>query len=208
MRLSAISLCLAVALPVVLSAQEVDSLYSSHDWARDCERVGRAAPPDEAAMGARIVCPGPDGMQVMLADSDLRISMDYGRAARFGPWESFATFSDVSTTIEWRRQRLGGEMTPFATIHRWFVGPGDTARELLVISTVANAPAQESCMVGFIDTTDTADANALARDVADRYARGFVCANAQARGFGYVGVDTPVPRRASPPSNTNTGDRP
>jgi hypothetical protein len=197
-RLSAISLCLAVALPVVLSAQEVDSLYSSHDWARDCERVGQPAPPDEAAMGARIVCPGPDGMRVMLADSDLRISMDYGRAARFGPWESFAAFSDVTTTIEWRRRMIEGRMRPFATIHRWTVGPNEAARELLVVSTVAHNAGEESCMVGLVDATATDGANAVARELADRRAAQFTCGTDRPRAYGRVTFDTPLPGRVVP----------
>jgi hypothetical protein len=199
---------LALALPAGVQAQQMDSVYTSYDWAEDCRTLDQDVPPDAAGMGFRMICPGPDGMHVMLTDGDARISMDYASTPDFGPWESFATFSTVHDTIEWRRQPLNGDMTPFATIHRWFVGPSNDDRAVLIVSTVANAPSEESCMVGFIDAAATPDANALARDVADRYARGFVCANAQARGFGYVGVDTPVPRRASPSSNTNTGDRP
>lgn len=198
MRLSVISMCLAILLPGALSAQEVDSLYSSHDWARDCERVGPSAPPDEAAMGARIVCPGPDGMRVMLADSDLRISMDYGRAARFGPWESFAAFSDVSTTIEWRRRMIDGRMRPFATIHRWTVGPDEAARELLVVSTVARALGEESCIVGLVDAAATDGANAVARELADRKAGRFTCGADRPRAYGRVTFDTPLPGRVAP----------
>lgn len=197
---------LALMLPSAAQAQALDSVYTSYDWAADCQTLHQDVPPDAAGMGFRMVCPGPDGMHLMLTDGDARISMDYGSTPAFGPWESFASFSSVHETVEWRRQRLGGEMTPFATIHRWFVGPSNTARELLVISTVANSPSEESCMVGFIDTTDTPKANALARAVADRYAPGFVCGNARVRGFGYVGLETPVPHRAAPYPNTSTGD--
>ena len=199
---------LALALPAAVQAQALDSVYTSYDWAEDCQTLDQVVPPDEAGMGFRVVCPGPDGMHLMLADGDARISMDYGSTREFGPWESFESFSSVHDTVEWRRQRLNGEMTPFATIHRWFVGPSDAAREILVISSVARAPMEESCMVGFIDTTNTTGANALARDVAERYAPGFVCGNARARGFGYVGVETPIPRRVPSYPDTATGDQP
>ena len=53
-------------------------------------------------------------------------------------------------------------------------------------------------MVGYIDTTRTPEANRLARAVADRYARGFVCGNARPRAFGYVSLETPVPHRVAP----------
>ncbi|WP_372922045.1 hypothetical protein [Roseovarius sp.] len=199
---------LALVFPVAGHAQTLDSVYTSYDWAKDCRTLEQDVPPDEAGMGFQMICPGPDGMYLMLTDGDARISMDYGTTQDFGPWESFSTFSSVSDTVKWRRQALKGEMTPFATIHRWFVGPSNTPRELLIISTVATSPGTESCMVGFIDTTNTPDANALARDVADRYAPGFVCGNARARGFGYVGLDTPVPRRVSPRPKKSTGEKP
>ena len=197
---------LALALPAAVQAQTLDTVYTEHDWAEDCRTLDQDAPPESAGMGFRMICPGPDRMHLMLTDGDARVSMDYGSTPAFGPWESFASFNSVHDTVEWRRQPLNGEITPFATIHRWFVGPSNTTREFLIISTVANAPSEESCMVGFIDTTNTPDANALARAVADRYAPGFICGNARARGFGYVGLDTPMPRRETPHSHTQTGD--
>lgn len=199
---------LALALPAAVPAQTLDSVYTSYEWESDCRMPDQDAPPDEAGMGFQLVCPGPDGMNLMLADGDARVSMDYGSTPDFGPWESFASFNSVHDTVEWRRQPLNGEMTPFATIHRWFVGPSNTTREFLIISTVAQSPSKESCMVGFIDTTNTPDANELARDVADRYAPGFVCGNARVRGFGYVALETPIPRRGPPNSYTATGDQP
>lgn len=197
---------IALAFPAAAQAQDLDSVYTSYDWENDCTTLEQDRPPDEAGMGFQMICPGPDGMYLMLTDGDARISMDYGSTQDFGPWESFSSFSTVHDTVEWRRQPLNGDMQPFATIHRWIVGPSHNNRALLIISTVATSPGTESCMVGFIDTTDTPNANALARAVADRYAPGFVCGNARARGFGYVGLETPVPHRAAPYPNTATGD--
>jgi hypothetical protein len=187
-----------VGLAPPAAAQAVDSIYSTHDWAGDCEQIGQPADAAEAAMGANLICPGPDGMQVMLADGDARMSMDYGRQTDFGPWESFRAFNEVHDTVEWRRQRLEDRMVPFATIHRWTVWHGAEERQMLVISTVANGPVQESCMVGYIDAAATPDANQLARSIADRLAPGFVCGNARARGFGYIDLYTPVPHRVAP----------
>ncbi|WP_297774552.1 hypothetical protein [uncultured Roseovarius sp.] len=199
---------LALALPAAAHAQDMDSVYTSYDWENDCRTLETDRPADEAGMGFRLICPGPNGLHLMLTDGDARISMDYGSTPAFGPWESFSPFNTVHDTVEWRRQPMQGEMRPFATIHRWSVGPSHDYREMLVVSTVAHASGTESCMVGFIDITDTPDANALARAVADRYAPGFVCGNARARGFGYVGLDTPVPRRATPHPVKQTGDEP
>ena len=198
---------LALALPAVAHAQDIDSVYTSYDWDADCRTLEKDLPLEEAAMGFQLVCPGPQGFYLMLMEGDARISMDYGRTQVFGPRESFTPFNTVHDTVEWRRQRLKGEMQPFATIHHWDVGPSFDDREMLVISTVATTPDAESCMVGVIDTTDTPDANALARAVADRYAPGFVCGNAHARAFGFVRIDTPLPRRVPPHSNATTGDQ-
>lgn len=199
--LRAIAICalaaLALAAPRAASAAEVDSVYRTYDWQNDCQLVddGGDEPP---GMGAKLICPGPGGLYLMLADSDARISLDYGAAPVFGPWESFASFSTVHDTVEWRRQRINGRMQVFATIHRWIVGPDPSKREILVISTVAQDANTESCIVAYIDTTDTPNANRLARRVADRHAPGFVCGNARPRAFGYVGLDTPVPHRVTP----------
>lgn len=189
--------CLGLLLPTAPGAETVDSTYTTYDWQHDCEVIDDGRD-DAPHMGAKLICPGPDGLWLMLADSDARVSLDYGSARVFGPWESFASFNMVHETVEWRRQRLNGRMQPFATIHRWNVRRDDTEREILVISTVAENADTESCMVAYIDTTNTPRANRLARQVADRYARGFVCGNARPRAFGYVAPETPVPQRVTP----------
>ena len=197
-----------LAIPGAAAAQQIDSVYTTYDWDTDCRTLEDNLPADEAAMSFRMVCPGPDGFYLMLSEGDARISMDYATTQRFGPWESFTPFNTVHDTVEWRRQRLNEKMQAFATIHRWDVGPSDDDREILVISTVATAPDAESCMVGVIDTATTPDANELARAVADRFAPGFVCGNAQLRAFGYVGLETPLPRRVPPHHETAKGDHP
>jgi len=187
--------CAGLALAAPAAAQGTDSIYTTHDWQTDCRAVGTGQTADAPGMGGRIVCPGPDGLVLMLTDSDARVSLDYASAPRFGPWESFRGFSMVHDTVEWRRRPEAGRRVPFATIHRWFVGPDPDPREMLVISTVATAPGAESCMVGYVDATRTPDANALARQVADARAQGFDCGASPARAYGRVGLDTPRPSR-------------
>mgnify|MGYP000249806876 CR=1 FL=1 len=89
---------LALVLPVQAGAQEVRSLYTTHDWQTDCTAPDTDRPADEAGMGGRLVCPGPAGLSLMLAEGDARVSMDYGSTPEFGPWESFASFSFVHGT--------------------------------------------------------------------------------------------------------------
>lgn len=118
-------------------------------------------PANVATMEAQLVCPGPDGIRVMPSASDARIFMGYGRATRFGSWESFARFNDGHDTVEWRRRRLEGRMRPCATIHRWTIFAGERERKILIVSTVADA-APESCIVAVIDAHRIAGGNALA----------------------------------------------
>jgi hypothetical protein len=189
---------LALALPAAVQAQQMDSVYTSYDWAEDCRTLDQDVPPDAASMGFQLICAGPDEMHVMLTDGDARISMDYGSTPDFGPWESFASFSSVHDTVEWRRHETGGAPRIVATIHRWFVGPDPDPREILIVSTVARGAAEESCMVGVVDAGRTAGANAVARKVADARAPGFRCGQDRVRAYGDVGLDTPLPRRAAP----------
>jgi hypothetical protein len=189
---------LALVLPVQAGAQEVRSLYTTHDWQTDCTAPDTDRPADEAGMGGRLVCPGPAGLSLMLAEGDARVSMDYGSTRRFGPWESFTSFNSVHETVEWRQHGTGGAARIGATIQRWFVGPDPDPREILVISSVARGAGDESCMVGIVDASPTAGANALARAVADARADGFRCGEDRVRAYGDVGLDTPLPRRAAP----------
>lgn len=173
----------------------VDSIYTNYDWQVDCTVID-ASPPEGPGAYAQLLCPGPGGLHLMLSDDDGRISLDYTKQPQFGPWESFQTFNDVATTVEWRGQHLDGDMVPFATIHRWFVGAGDLQRQFLVVSTVAYDPGAESCMVGYIDATNTPDANKLARRVADQVTADFRCGEDRPRGYGWVDPTTPMPIRA------------
>lgn len=178
-----------------------DSVYSPLEW--DACTVVDAPAEGEPGAWAHLRCPGIEGYDVIVRDDDQRMTLDYTANGAAGPWESFPAFNHVHDVVEWRRQQWpDGRRTPFATIHRWFVGPsggpsGQT-RQMLVVQTVARRPGQESCMVGVIDATATPDANTLARQVADRHARGFVCGNAEATAFGTVTPDTPRPHRVSP----------
>lgn len=173
----------------------VDSIYSEYNWEMDCTVID-ASPPEGPGAYAQLLCPGPGDLHLMLSDDDGRISLDYAKQPQFGPWESFQTFNDVARKLEWRRQGLDGKMVPFATIHRWFVGAGEQQRQFLVVSTVARSREAESCMVGYIDATNTQEANKMARRVADHVAEDFRCGEDRPRAYGWVDPTTPTTTRA------------
>lgn len=97
-----------------------------------------------------------------------------------GAFESFSAFNRVNTKIEWR---LNGTGTPVAAILRWFIenpGPSgspspESTGQVLVISRVGTAAYPGSCFVGMVDAKATADANRVARQVADDIADTFDC---------------------------------
>lgn len=185
-------------VPISSAAQNYDSIYTTYNWQKDCDRVDPPPAEGDPQMGADLVCPGPNGLKLMLADGDARVSMDYGPVPAFGPWESFRSFNMVHGTVEWRRQPVGGQLWAFATIQRWSVWMAEQEYEMLVVSTVSDGAGSESCIVAVIDANRTADANVLARQVADRYASDFTCGSDRSRAFGDVGLNTPLPRRVPP----------
>ena len=81
--------------------------------------------------------------------------------------------------FEWRRREVDGAMEPFATIHRWIVqleqpgGPRD--HPMLLVQSVASAPGEESCIVGYVDANAISNAKALKTHVADEVVPSFEC---------------------------------
>ena len=169
-------------------AETIESSYTKLDFDKGC-RWSTPTSEEEAQMGGDAICDGLDAAYpVFFAEDDLRQFTAYGPAddpMMFA--NGFAEWNSVHDTIEWRLE--AGR--PFATIHRWFLdninpetGAADPARrgQVLVISTVAQPEAangplgrKQSCVVGYVDAKANDSANVIARDVADAYARDFVC---------------------------------
>lgn len=87
---------------------------------------------------------------------------------------NFGGFHDV---IEWR---LDPESDAFATIHRYnstsFDSDGEPRNNsILIVAALRPGEGVESCHVGYVNTTGLAGGNALARQMADGLASGFVC---------------------------------
>lgn len=179
MRISLATALVFISLPV--SAQTIESVYTQLDFEKNCTWTF-SEDPIEASMGGSAVCDGLPGYPVYLAEGDLR------QFVLFGPVVApdvhtggFMDFNYVNNVIEWRMK----DGKPFATILRWFLETPDATEEspiksqILVVSTVArpDAPDTErvSCQIAYIDALANADANVLAREVADAKAEGFTC---------------------------------
>lgn len=171
---------------------EATSAYSTLDWEEGCVVTDEPAADAPEENWIQLRCNGYGGLPVHAADDDGRISLSYGRQSeKTRQWNSFASFNEAHDTIEWRLRSDGGVLRPFATIHRWFVSTDGNDREVLVVSTVAHEPTDQSCSVGYIDATLSEDANSLAREVADTHAPAFACAKDEARWHGPTDAQTP-----------------
>jgi hypothetical protein len=122
-------------------------------------------------------CPGLNGIGITLSAGDQRNNV-------------------YSGTVEWRGEaRPGGKIKPFATILRWnrmterdqetARGPVVSTGRTLVVTRLGPGGV---CHVGYVDARANANANELARKIADESARDFRCGVDQPRILGVVGL--------------------
>ncbi len=165
--------CLAL---IAAPAHAAESVYTDLNLDA-CETLA------EDPMGVSLKCKGYKNFPVYFKEGDLRQSVLFGQIDQElidGAFESFAAFNRVNTKIEWRLDAKG---RPFAAILRWFIenpGPSgspspESTGQVLVISRVGTSVYPGSCFVGMVDAKTTADANQLARRVADDVAGVFDC---------------------------------
>jgi hypothetical protein len=124
-------------------------------------------------------CEGYRGIPVYVMAGDQRSYMSYGLNAKTEPAakQTLAAFNSEGKTIEWRLDRsASGAMKPFATIVRWntTVSSGAEAVRGQVLIVTRLAPGA-ICHIGYVDARANADADALARRIADENARNFRC---------------------------------
>jgi hypothetical protein len=136
----------------------------------------------EEMLGNSAVCKGLPGYPVHFSEYDLRQYVAFGEVDEEDRVPGgFEEFNHTGDKIEWRIE----DGTPVAAILRWFIenpdpntGETDKALEgqVLVVSSVAEpGDGRGSCPVAFVDARENANANELARELADRLAKDFVC---------------------------------
>lgn len=136
----------------------------------------------EEMLGNSAVCKGLPGYPVHFSEFDLRQYVAFGEVDEDGRAPGgFAQFNRTGAKIEWRIE--DGE--PVAAILRWYIEnpdpkSGETVKALegqvLVVSSVAQpGDGRGSCPVAYVDARENADANEMARKLADSLARNFVC---------------------------------
>ena len=137
----------------------------------------------EHNMGASFSCSGLPGLDVYVAEGDLRMFVAYGPGAKKqrAASQTFPNFNNIfkqgsnTSTLEWRVEKRRGKWQPFATILRYYIESDLKKGQYLVVSKVTK---DEACHVGYINVRKYGrKANVKAREVADQYARGFDCKN-------------------------------
>jgi hypothetical protein len=144
-------------------------------------------------------CPGLGDIKVLLSAGDQRKYVSFGEASddNLALSQTFPGFSDVyRATVEWRLE----DGRPFATILRWNVmTAGDSAKatapikpsgQVLVVTQLGPGG---TCQIGYVDTRSNANANEIARQIADDKARSFRCGEDQPVTGGKLDPELAVP---------------
>ncbi|MFC6446830.1 hypothetical protein [Shinella zoogloeoides] len=182
------------------TAQANESAYTDRNLDA-CKTLAK----EEEGESITMKCAGYKKVPVYFKEGDLRQSQTYGPIGKDwldGAFETFGPFNHTNAKIEWR---LDGGGAPFATIVRWFVADPETTDDtntrygqVLVVSTVATPDNPASCVVGYVDALENKDANALARQIADGEAAGFICGKDEPRWQGKRGKLAGEPMRNLP----------
>jgi hypothetical protein len=173
-KLAAGAICIfATATPAAAQPHGATSVYTNLNLSR-C-RVTESHPegPD-----TQWRCPGYSGIPLFAASSDDRFFLDAG--AQGDPSVTSSAFSSpAGERVEWRVR--GGR--PFALIYGLTVsGSADGDHRVLAVKTVGRA-GRRPCLVAWVDGAQP-DANARARQEADRRAAAFRCGRDRPRLIG------------------------
>src|SRR6267142_2481927 len=177
------------------NAQTFSTSYTS-TAPKDCRTIGKPA-----NGSTKQVCPGKSGLVVVISEDDLRQTVSVGPnhiAARKEPaaetW--FAPFNSTANTVEWRAV----DGTPFAIIQSWLIADNnDTDKAGSPISkpmlAVTRLPPGPVCHVAYIDGQANRNANELARQAADEFARDFKCGKDEVKVIGEKGRAVEMAKR-------------
>lgn len=172
----ALALCGVSAAP----AGAVDARYSELDLDA-CETLESF----EEGVGAALRCDGLDGVPIFVTEGDLRFDVDFGVPDEHV--DTFMPFNSVGTTVEWRVE----DGVPFAAILRFTLenieDPLTGSRgSVLAVHKVGREEAA-GCPLAYVDAVLNPEANVLAAQVADGFARAFRCGVDRATYIGRTG---------------------
>jgi hypothetical protein len=177
--LLAVLLATALTRPTPAGAEQISSVYTPLDLGA-CQDV---TPADVKEYGTVWRCKGHDGVDVRVAEGDLRMFVSFGPNAEHQTvtYETLPQFNSIGDTLEWRVVRDGGRWTPFATILRYSWDVDGRKGSTLVVTKLGK---DDACHVAYVEATGNAEANEEARAIADRDARAFTCKKDKAKTYG------------------------
>ncbi len=123
---------------------------------------------DSDDFGTSWACPGYKGYPLMVTEGDLRFSLIYGFGAKMADGQTLPPFNHLGQKLEWRLSNAKGRWLPIATIVRYHTADPETGGDggqVLVVTQLAEG---NTCHIAYIDTLTNPDANALAREAADK----------------------------------------
>jgi hypothetical protein len=177
------------------NAQTFSSSYTS-SAEKDCRTIGK--PKD---VSTKQVCPGKSGLVVLISEDDLRQTVSVGpnraAAAKEPAAEAgFAPFNSTAPTVEWRAV----DGNPFAIIQRWRIADNNdldkagtpASKPMLAVTRLPPGPV---CHVAYIDGQANRNANELARQAADEFARDFKCGKDEVKVVGEKGTAVSLAKR-------------
>ncbi|MFB9265709.1 hypothetical protein ACFFWD_21575 [Bradyrhizobium erythrophlei] len=177
-------------------AQTIGSGYTS-SAPKDCRMIGK---PGEDG-GTTRVCRGKAGLVVLVSEGDLREVVSVGRNRQAAAKEPaaqawFGPFNSAAHTVEWRAK---GDQ-PFAIIQRWLIADNgeqdkDGRPTTKAMLAVTRLPPGAVCHVAYVDVAANPNANELARQAADEFARDFKCGTDEVKTIGQSGRTTALTRR-------------
>lgn len=137
-------------------------------------------------------CDGQFGYDVYVTEGDLRFYIAHsatGEPPEGTIGQTVAPFNNLGPKLEWRFEESDGTPTPFATIVRYkYQTMNDDGTygngQALVVSRFRSG---ETCHVAYIDAFANAEANVMAREVADKYASGGECPEGRVPVLGHGG---------------------
>jgi hypothetical protein len=171
------------------NAETIGSSYTS-TAPKDCHVRSAGNGVDDSTIR---VCPGKNGLIVLISEDDLRETVSVGRnrlAASKEPaaetW--FGPFNSTTNTVEWR----GANGRPYAIIQRWHIADNSDrdkddrpiAKQMLTVTRLSPGPV---CHIAYVDVQANPDANELARKAADEIARSFKCGKDKVKTVGNSG---------------------
>ena len=181
----------AVTAAMILqsNAETIGSSYTS-TAPKDCRVKSAGNGVDDSTIR---VCPGKDGLIVLISEDDLREAVSVGRnrlgASREPAAQSwFGPFNSTTNTVEWR----SANGRPFAIIQRWHIADNadqdkngrPIAKPMLAVTRL---PPGAVCHVAYVDAQANPNPNELARKAADEFARNFKCGVDEVKVIGETG---------------------